>query len=316
LKRKILLISILIAVVLLFPHAKASAQTPPFPQINQTMTYNITGDADWDFPLDVTIGFSATAKFTVINVPVGGVLLRQEVTGTPTWPTSTGSGGITYFDWDSGTDTSATSNTSFGFTSTGEVSLADSDTSGTGGDTYSYVSLNWTSGSDTIGAYVGLHTLFIFIPLPLPPLFLTDGSPSFFYWNTSLDPWTLSPTTTAWNAETVSTAVGVRNSLRNTTSYSTSVPGMAVAETLDIWIDFDSSILLKMIKTTYTDVTGVWDVTFTTNIDIVSCNFFGILGTLMFTFIAGIPLLFLIIAAIVILIIVLLIVCIVTRRKK
>ncbi len=302
----------------MFPYTKASAQTPPFPQIGQTWTYSITGEADWDDPLDVTIGFSATAKYTVTGVLTGVFTVRQEVSGNPIWPTSAGTGGISYYDWGTGY-TSESSNTSFSFITTGTIALDDSEVSSLSGDEYSSVELNWTSGSDTVGAYIGLHQwawLFAFFPLPYPTLFLADGENSIFYWNTSLAPWDMTENPAAWTNEPVTTALGVRNALRNTTAFSGTIATTSGSTTLDTWIDLDSRILLKLTDTTTIDNDGLFDCTMTTNIDIVSCDFFGILGTLMYTKLAGIPLLFLIIAVIVILVIVLLIVCILTRRKK
>ncbi len=281
------------------------------------MTYSITGDANWDAPLDVTLGFTATARYTVTGVFTGEYTVLQEVSGTPVWPTTAGTGGINYYDVGGGGYTSEPTNTSFAFTTSGTIAQDDSEVSSLSGDEYSSVELNWTVGSDTVGAYVGLHSWLWFIaffPFPYPALFLTDGENSIFYWNTSLAPWDIVEDPGAWTVETVSTSLGVRNAFRNTTSITGTLATTSGTTVLDTWIDLDSRILLKLTDTTTIDNDGLFDVVMTTNIDLVACDFFGIIGSLLYTKIAGIPLLYLIIAVIVILVIVLLIICI-ARRK-
>ncbi len=271
-KRKILFVSLFAFAFLLLPFSNASAQAP-FPTVGQTFTYSITGNADWSAPLDVTIGFTATAALTVTAVGTGEFTLQQVVSGTPIWPTTTGTGEIAYWDLPGSSIDPAASNTAFGFTSTGDVSTDDSMVSSVSGDEYSFIWLNWTSGSDEAYAFVGLHTQAFFVAWPLPLLFLSDGFQTMWYWNTSYEPWTTTPTTTAWNEEPVSTALGLRNSYRSTETWTSTSAPLYASTTHDIWIDYDTGILLKLNDTTVIDNNGALDYVMTTLIDLVACSF-------------------------------------------
>ncbi len=275
-KRKILFVSLFAFVFLMFPYSQASA-LGPFPATGQTFSYNILGEADWDYPLDVTIGWRASASFSVTAVGTGEFTLQQTVTGNPIWPTSTGTGSIDYWDVPGSSIDPETSTTAFSFTSTGDL---DSDTgvvSSVSGDEYAFVWLNWTSGADEVFAYVGLHTHVFFFPAPVPFCFISEGLEQMWYWNTSYDPWqALMPAvwTAPWNEEGVATALGLRNSYRFTDDFTASAAPLYGETVFDIWMDYDTGILLKMNDTTLiTSSDTMYDVRMTTLIDIAACSF-------------------------------------------
>ncbi len=310
--RKILFASLFLLVFLTIPINQASA-TGVFPAVGQTFAYSITGSADWEAPLDVTIGFAATATLSVTAVGTTDFTLQQAVSGSVTWPTTTGTGEIALWTWTASDPDIAPSNTAFSFTTTGDVDLDNSVVSSPSGDEYVVAWLNWTSGSDEIFAWISYIAAGMIgsaaLSLPLPPIFLTEGLPTFFYWNTSYSPWTGTPTTTDWNVESVATPLGVRNSYRNTTADSQSDSGNSASLTLDTWIDFETSILLKQTETVVIDNSGVMDYTMTLNIDLVSCSFFA----------APIPIVLIIIAVIAIVIIIIVIFLLywfVLRKRK
>jgi len=306
----------------------ASAQTPPFPQIGQNWSYTITGAADWDVPIDGTIQFSANTKYTVINVQPDGFLVQQEVTGTVAWPALSGEGDIVLVDLGGGLsydETVAPSNTSFSFTTTGLINLNDSLVTGLGLDEYSAVLLNYTIGSDTILAYIGYTWglwLFVFIPLPFPPFFLTENLHTMIYWNTTYAPYgdilsgapmTVNPA--AWIEESLATPLGPRIALKNETyTIIESLPDYAET-TITTWIDKDSGILLKITDEVDILSTGSLDMSSTTTIELTTADFFGILGYLQYFKLFGISLLYILIGVIVLLIIIILILIIIRRRK-
>ncbi len=327
-KWKILITSLLITLFLMMTPATVRAQTPPFPQIGQNWTYRITGEADWDTPIDATIQFTATAKYTITNIQPGAIIVQQEVSGSPTWPGTPGEGDIVYVNLESGLvydETAAPTNTSFSFITTGRISLNDSQTTGLGLDEYSTVLLNWSIGGDTIYAYVGFTWglwIFLFIALPFPPFFLTENIHSMIYWNTSYAPFddilTNRPSSidpSAWTEESLTTSVGARVAMKNetTTTIGTSPD---IAEThITTWIDKDTGILLKIIDDVSVSQTGVLDMTSLTTIELLNSDFFGILGYLMYFKLFGIPLLYLLIGIIVLIIIVIIVVVALRRRK-
>jgi len=323
-KRRLALASLLVFLFLLLVPAQAKAQTPPFPQVGQNWTYHMTGHTDFDSPIDVTIDYETTIKYSVVGVEANRFMVVQEVTGTPIWPSQTGSGSIVFVNtestpWDYNKQPS---NESFSFTTTGYISLNDSLITGLGGDEVSVVYLNWTDGLHEVWTYVGLTWLIWFIftfHYPVPPLFLTRDCHTIVWWNTSWAPWgsTLSGTgaptmsgTNAWTAEALATPLGVRQAWKNATSIN--VPHGDVDVTT--WIDQETGILLKL--TDEVHLSDVFDFDLETTVELVSCDFFGILGYLMYTKFFGISLLYIVIAGVVLLVIIFLLLVICLKRRK
>jgi hypothetical protein len=327
-KRKILVALLLIFSFLMITPSQASAQTPPFPQIGQNWSYAISSEADWDTPIDATIQFSASAKYTVMDIQPDTFLVQQEVSGTVTWPGSAGEGDIVFVNLENGLsydETLAPSNTSFSFSTTGLINLNDSQTTGLGLDKYSIAILNWTVGSDTILAYVGFTWglwIFVYIPLPFPPLFLTENCFTMIYWNTSYAPHgniltgrpaSINPS--AWTEETLTTPYGSRAALKNETITTiASTPDYANTN-MTIWIDKDTGILLKTTDTVDIFATGSLDMTSTTTIELSNTDFLGIFGYLMYLKLFGISLLYILIGVIVLIIIIIIIVIALRRRR-
>ena len=326
--RKTIFAFLLVFLFFMMTPSIASAQTPPFPQIGQNWTYAMTGEADWDDPIDGTIEFSASAKYTIINTQPDGFLVQQDVSGTVTWPALTGDGDIVLVDLGGGLaydETLAPSNTSFSFSTTGLIHLNDSLVTGLGLDEYSAVFLNYTAGSDTILAYIGFTWglwIFIFMPLPFPPFFLTENMHTMIYWNTSYAPFgdvmTGAPSAvnpSAWVEESLTTPVGPRIAMKNETStLIESLPDYAET-TITTWIDKDTGIMLKITDEVDILQTGSLDMTSSSTIELTSSDFFGILGFLQYFKIFGISLLYILIGVIVLIIIILLVVIIIRRRR-
>jgi hypothetical protein len=249
---------------------------------------------------------------TVTTVGTGEFTLQQAVTGTVTWPTGTGSGEIALWTWTASSPDIAPSATSFSFTSTADIDLDDSTVSSLSGDEYAIVILNWTSGADEVVAWISYHgagaALGVAFALPLPTIFLTTAVPTMFYWNTSYEAWSTTPTTTDWTAEPVTTALGVRNADRYSFD-DTQTDGGATGETdLDIWIDTETGILLKLTDVSTVDNNGAMDYVMTTNIDLVSCSFFS--NPMMLIIIIAV------VAVIVIIIIIFLLYWFILRKRK
>jgi hypothetical protein len=327
-KRKTIFAFLLIFLFVMMTPSFASAQTPPFPQIGQNWTYALTGEANWDDPIDGTIEFSATAKYTIINTQPDAFLVQQDVSGTVTWPALTGEGDIVLVDLGGGLtydETVAPSNTSFSFSTTGLISLNDSLVTGLGLDEYSAVLLNYTVGSDTILAYIGYTWglwIFVFIPLPFPPFFLTENMHTMIYWNTSYAPYgdvmsgaPFAVNPSAWTEESLTTAVGPRIAMKNETSTLIEFLPDYAETTITTWIDKDTGILLKITDEVDILQTGSLDMTSSTTIELINSDFFGILGYLQYFKIFGISLLYILIGVIVLIIIILLVVIIIRRRR-
>jgi hypothetical protein len=295
---------------------QASAQTPVFPQIGQTWTYTITGNANYDTPIDATITYSGTAQYSITFVEPDSFTVQQVVSGAITWPDMTGEGDIVFVNLEGGgwDETVSPTNTSFSFVTTAKVSLADSEATGLGGDEYSVVQLNYTHSADTVTAYFGLTGIFIVIPFPFPT-FLTEDAYTYICWNSSLNPYTVSEDASAFTEETLATAFGNRVALKNESSFTGTWMGDPVAMSFTWWFDKESSILLKLTNDASVTSSIYPDWTSEITIELTSCDFFGIIGYLMYTKIFGIPLLYLIIGLIVVLII-LILGCLVCRRKK
>ena len=326
--RKTMVAFLLIFLFVMMTPSIASAQTPPFPQTGQNWTYTLTGEADWDDPIDGTIEFSATAKYTIMNTQPDAFLVQQDVSGTVTWPTLAGEGDIVLVDLGGGLtydETIAPSNTSFSFSTTGLINLNDSLVTGLGLDEYSAVLLNYTIGSDTILAYIGYTWglwIFIFIPVPFPPFFLTENMHTMIYWNTSYAPYgdvmTGAPfvvNPSAWTEESLTTPVGPRIAMKNETSTLIEFLPDYAETTITTWIDKDTGILLKITDEVDILQTGSLDMTSTTTIELINADFFGILGYLQYFKIFGIPLLYSLIGLIVLIIIIVLVIIIIRRRR-
>lgn len=327
-KRKPLVAFLLVFLFLMMTPSIASAQTPPFPQIGQNWTYTIMGEADWDDPIDGTIEFSATATYTVLDAQPDDFLVQQEVSGTVTWPALAGEGDIVLVDLGGGLaydETINPSNTSFSFTTTGLIHFNDSLTTGLGLDEYSAVFLNYTIGPDTILAYIGYTWglwIFIFMPLPFPPFFLTENLHTMVYWNTSWAPYgdivtgaPLEANAAAWTEESLTTPVGARIAMKNEThTLIEALPDYAETA-ITTWIDKDTGILLKVTDEVDILATGSLDLTTTTTIELVSADFFGIMGFLMYYKLFGISLLYILIGVVVLIIIILIVVILLRRRR-
>ncbi|MFX1563612.1 MAG: hypothetical protein ACFFDP_09950 [Promethearchaeota archaeon] len=313
---KIIIAPILVFLFLMLTPVKASAQTPVFPQIGQTWTYSITGNANYDTPIDATISYAGTATYTVTLVEPDTFTVQQIVAGTVTWPDMTGTGDVVYVNLEGGgwVETVSTTNTSYSFATSAKVSLSDSEATGLGGDEYSVVQLNYTHSADTITAYVGLTGIFIIIMYPIPT-FLTSDSHTYIYWNSSLNPYYLTEDPTAFTEETLTTALGNRIALKNESAFSGVWGPDPVSMSFTWWFDKESSILLKLTNDASVTSSTYPDWTSEVTIELTSCDFFGILGFLMYTKIFGIPLLYLIIG-IVILLIILILGVIACRKRK
>jgi hypothetical protein len=328
LKKKTLVAFLLVFTFLMMTPSIARAQTPPFPQIGQNWNYAITGEADWDVPIDGTIQFSANAKYTILNVQPDAFLVQQEVSGSAIWPALAGEGDIVLVNLENGLsydETIAPSNMSFSFSTTGLIHLNDSLVTGLGLDEYSAVFLNYTIGSDTILAYIGYTWglwFFIFIPLPFPPLFLTENIHTMIYWNTSYAPYgdivTGAPLTVdsaAWLEESLVTPVGPRTAMKNETHTTIEILPDYAETTITTWIDKDTGILLKTTDEVDIFATGSLDMTSSTTIELTNADFFGILGYLLYLKLFGISLLYILIGVIVLLIIIILVIVLIRRRR-
>ncbi len=307
-KRKILFVALFAFALAMLPVTQAQTA---FPAVGVSFGYSITGEADWSAPLDVTIGFTATANYQVTAVTSNDFDISQSVSGSPIWPTSAGSGDVNYFDYSASDYVTAASNTSFSFTTTGEVDTDDGTMSSVTGADYTVVWLNWTSGSDEVICFIGMHSwfwFFAFFPVPFPPSFMANGEYFFGYWNASYEPWTATPTTTYWTTEPLATAFGVRNAYHNETDILGDLPPTMGRTIFDIWVDVDTGLLLFLNDTTIIDNNGVFDCRMNTLITLTSCSIFA----------APIPIVLIIavVAVIVIILIIFLLYWFVLRKRK
>ncbi len=309
-KRKILFVALFAFALTLLPVTQAQTA---FPAVGVSFGYSITGEADWSAPLDVTIGFTATAIYQVTAVGTNDFDVSQSVSGSPIWPTSAGSGDVNFFDWSSSDFVTAASNTSFSFTSNGEVSTNNSMMSSVTGSDYTCVWLNWTDGVDEVIAYVGLQSalwLFVWFPIPLPTSFMSNGNPFYFYWNTSYTPWDMPAAAASgeWTAAPLATFAGVRNAYHNETDWSGAVTTTSGRTILDTWVDADTGLLLFLNDTTLIDNDGAFDCRMNTLITMTSCSIFA----------APIPIVLIIavVAVIIIIIVIFLLYWFVLRKRK
>jgi hypothetical protein len=322
-QRRLLWAALVLCVFVVTGPTIVGAQVVPFPQVQQSWTYRMTGEAEFDAPLDAVLSYSATVQYSLTGINSESMNVTQGVWGNVVWPSQSGSGVILLgkIDYSGGEEIHySASNTSFDFETRGIVRLNDSKVSGVDDEGFSVVGLVWSSASSTVGFFVGLTWVAFRFPEDMrsvyrPTVFFIPGCHTMVYWNTGYAPWgnvypyweypwvfdgaPIHAATDQWAVDFVSTPYGERQALKNVTTISVSgFPGADVV--VSSWIDAETGLLLKLtedlsasgLQFRYVGIGGVsTNSTQSTRVELVACNLWGVMGYLLWNKIYGVSLL-------------------------